>query len=101
MDKFTLYEERGELLDNMAFLAISDLEIPMYMIEQRKELDEQIRLIEIITPEAQVEHFSELLPDGRTAWEEGCIREKFGKVKVTTSADWRNRQFGGSSAFPF
>ena len=55
-DKFSLYEERGELLDCKV---IADMnERPFYLQSQLGEMYEQIRLIENITADNQRVYFS-------------------------------------------
>ena len=55
-DKFSLYEERGELLDIANELAINEL--PFTLAPQLQEMNEQIRLIENITADNQRVYFS-------------------------------------------
>jgi len=55
-DKFSLYEERGELLDIANERAINEL--PFTLAPQLQEMNEQIRLIENITADNQRVYFS-------------------------------------------
>ena len=55
-DKFSLYEERGELLDIANERAINEL--PFTLAPQLQEMNEQIRLIESITADNQRVYFS-------------------------------------------
>jgi len=56
---FDLYDLRGELLDTAAEAAVN--ERPFYMGKELAEVDQQIRILESITPEAQAFYFGELL----------------------------------------
>jgi hypothetical protein len=60
MDKriFDLYEYRGDLLETAAIAAIN--ERPFYMGKELAEIDQQIHILESITPEAQAFYFGEL-----------------------------------------
>ena len=53
---FDLYEERGELLDTKYEAAIN--ERPFYLQSSLDDINDQIRLLENITPEAQAEYFA-------------------------------------------
>ena len=57
---FDLYDLRGELLDTKYEAAIN--ERPFYLQSSLDDINDQIRLLENITPEAQAEYF-----DPRTA----------------------------------
>ena len=85
---FDLYDERGELLDTKYEAAIN--ERPFYLQSSLDDINDQIRLLENITPEAQAEYFTSY-PDGRNEIEHAQIVAGFGKVKVTTSPEWRKR----------
>ncbi len=85
---FDLYEERGELLDTAAEAALK--ERPFYLQSSLDDINDQIRLLENITPEAQAEYFTSH-SDGRNEIEHAQIVAGFGKAKVTTSAEWRKR----------
>jgi len=57
-DRFSLYEERGDLLERKA---ISEkYGVGWYLQSKLDEINEQIRVIETITPQAQKTYFSEL-----------------------------------------
>jgi hypothetical protein len=61
MDKriFDLYDYRGDLLETAAIAAIN--ERPFYMGKELEAINEQIHILESITPEAQAFYFGELL----------------------------------------
>jgi len=88
---FDLYDLRGELLDTAAEAAIK--ERPFYLQSSLDDINDQIRLLENVTAEAQAEYFrtDSVAPDGRNEIEHAQIVAGFGKVKVTTSAEWRKR----------
>ena len=58
---FDLYEYRGELLDTAAEAAIN--ERPFYLQSSLDDINDQIRLLENITPEAQAEYFDPRTPE--------------------------------------
>ena len=60
---FDLYEERGELLDTAAEAALK--ERPFYLQSSLDDINDQIRLLENITPEAQAEYFDPRTPEQR------------------------------------
>ncbi len=85
---FDLYDERGELLDTAAEAALK--ERPFYLQSSLDDINDQIRLLENITPEAQDEYFTSYT-DGRNEIEHAQIVAGFGNAKVTTSPEWRKR----------
>ena len=60
---FDLYDLRGELLDTAAEAALK--ERPFYMQSSLDDINDQIRLLENITPEAQAEYFDPRTPEQR------------------------------------
>ena len=58
---FDLYDLRGELLDTAAEAALK--ERPFYLQSSLDDINDQIRLLENITPEAQVEYFDPRTPE--------------------------------------
>jgi len=85
-----LYFYRGELLDTAAEAAIQ--ERPFYLQSSLDDINDQIRLLENVTTEAQAEYFrTDSVTDGRNEIEHAQIVAGFGKVNVTTSAEWRKR----------
>ena len=60
---FDLYDLRGELLDTKYEAAIN--ERPFYLQSSLDDINDQIRLLENITPEAQVEYFDPRTPEQR------------------------------------
>ena len=64
---FDLYDLRGELLDTAAEAAIN--ERPFYLQSSLDDINDQIRLLENITPEAQDEYFDPRTP-GQIALDE-------------------------------
>ena len=62
---FDLYEYRGELLDTAAEAALK--ERPFYLQSSLDDINDQIRLLENITPEAHAEWLGESPSDPRTA----------------------------------
>ena len=60
---FDLYDLRGELLDTAADAALN--ERPFYLQSSLDDINDQIRLLENITPEAQAEYFDPRTPEQR------------------------------------
>ena len=60
---FDLYDLRGELLDTAAEAALK--ERPFYLQSSLDDINDQIRLLENITPEAQAEYFDPRTPEQR------------------------------------
>ena len=60
---FDLYDLRGELLDTKCEAAVN--ERPFYMQSSLDDINDQIRLLENITPEAQAEYFDPRTPEQR------------------------------------
>ena len=60
---FDLYDLRGELLDTKYEAALN--ERPFYLQSSLDDINDQIRLIENITPEAQAEYFDPRTPEQR------------------------------------
>jgi len=58
---FDLYDLRGELLDTAADAALN--ERPFYLQSSLDDINDQIRLLENITPEAQAEYFDPRTPE--------------------------------------
>lgn len=54
-----LYFERGELLDDALFAELNNLPFPEWKSKRLAEVNEQIRLIENITPNAQADYMGE------------------------------------------
>jgi len=86
-----LYFYRGELLDTAAEAAIQ--ERPFYLQSSLDDINDQIRLLENVTTEAQEDYFrtDSVASDGHNEIEHTQIVAGFGNVKVTTSAEWRKR----------
>lgn len=77
-----LYFERGELLDDALFAELKNIPFPLAKSNSLAEVSEQIRLIENITAENQADYFDEQAKQ---------IKGYYGKVAVTTTAEWRKR----------
>ena len=60
---YDLYDLRGELLDTKYEAAIN--ERPYYLQSSLDDINDQIRLLENITPEAQAEYFDPRTPEQR------------------------------------
>ena len=60
---FDLYDLRGELLDTAAEAALK--ERPFYLQSSLDDINDQIRLLENVTPEAQAEYFDPRTPEQR------------------------------------
>ena len=58
---FDLYDLRGELLDTAADAALN--ERPFYLQSSLDDINDQIHLMENITPEAQAEYFDPRTPE--------------------------------------
>ena len=58
---FDLYDLRGELLDTAADAALN--ERPFYLQSSLDDINDQIHLLENITPEAQAEYFDPRTPE--------------------------------------
>ena len=58
---FDLYDLRGELLDTAAEASLK--ERPFYLQSSLDDINDQIRLLENITPEAQAEYFDPRTPE--------------------------------------
>ena len=76
---FDLYEYRGELLDTAAEAALK--ERPFYLQSSLDDINDQIHLLENITPEAQAEYF-----DPRTA-EQIALDEWQAESALTRESD--------------
>lgn len=81
---YDLYDLRGELLDTKYEAAIQ--ERPFYLQSSLDDINEQIHLIENITPEAQAEYFRTDSDDPRTP-EQIALDEWQAEVSATRESD--------------
>jgi len=80
-----LYTERGEILDSLHFASLQERNTDK-LIASLVEINEQIHLIENITPEAQAEYFRTDSDDPRTT-EQIALDEWQVEVSATRESD--------------